>query len=1680
MRTLETIRGATIEFVIVAVVALVGPEVHARGLTFEERVHAQEAIERVYYSHQIGASRPFEQVLTRAALEGKVRSYLKQAAALELYWKVPVTDEMLQRELERMSAGSRLPDRLLELYAALGNDPFLIKECLARPALVDRLSRGFFAFDETLHDDARKEAEAIRRRLAEGSLGPSWEHARREVIELVARDAPSTADFGRRRARWPASVGQVSPVEDARDAFLVRVVLEEMPNESLRGAIYRVPKMTWDEWWENVAVRLVDARIGPVAHDGGVAPRPVVRFESAASSIDGAHDKSGPLPDAEALSAPPCGRDNVWDNGILDDAVEPRDIHTAIWTGSLMVIWGGNGFAGKVNSGGRYDPATDTWTATATANAPDPRYGHSAIWTGSRMVVWGGLTAAGRSNSGGRYDPATDTWSPTSATNAPEGRENHTAVWTGSLMVVWGGYSATGRINSGGRYDPATDTWMPTSTTNAPAARSSHTATWTSSLMVVWGGSGVSGALNTGGRYNPATDSWTPTTTTNAPVARQSHTATWTGSLIVVWGGSGSGGVVNSGGRYHPSRVSWSPTSTANAPAARDQHTAIWTSSLIVVWGGNGSSGRINSGGRYDPATDTWTPTSSTNAPSGRTYHTAIWTGSLMVVWGGLDAALLYLDSGGRYDPVTDVWTPTSTNAPAARDQHTAIWTGSLMVIWGGHGAGFLDSGGRYDPATDTWSPTATTSAPAARYSHTATWTGSVMVVWGGQGSGGFLASGGRYDPVTDTWTPTSTTNAPLARRYHTAVWTGSLVVVWGGDSGSSTPNLLASGGRYDPVADAWTPTSITNAPAARRYHTAIWTGSLMVVWGGDNGSGVPNPLASGGRYNPTTDTWTPTNPLAPSARYSHTAVWSGGSMIVWGGQVNPSTYLDSGGRYDPAADAWHLTSTANAPVARSSHTAVWTGSLMVVWGGADTAGLPLASGGRYDPATDTWTPTSTTLVPSARHGHTAVWTGEFMVVWGGADSGDRMNGGRLVVSDFSDRDGDGISVCAGDCDDGDPTTYPGAPQLCDGKNNDCSDPSWPLAPPDEQDRDGDGLSFCAGDCNDLDPNIRPGTVEVCDGSDDDCDGRVDEGCDTTCDLPSRSGGDIDLGATNGTAPRLAWTGSGYGMAFVDVRDGNAEVYYAYLDASFNKLSGDIRISHAAGISNTPQIVWTGAYFGVVWQDDRDGNNEIYFSLLSVQGVNQSGEVRVTNAAGISRFPRIAWTGTDFGVLWNDQRDGSSFENYFVRLSLYGQPLGPETRITPRPYDSNSGQFAWNGSVYGIVYPDIRDGDWELYFQTIDRLGNAVTPETRLTSSTGYSRVPTIAWDSTLAQFGVAWVDNPAGSDQLFFTRVAANGTKLTGDHALATLQMVSVPPASIVHSGSEFALAWNDQTVGSNGVYFARVTASDALNGAPIRIGAYVASSQTPSLHWTGTDFTIGFANSVVGGYHAFATRIGCCSTTTIGDRAWYDTDHDGLQDAGETGAAGVLVARYDGAGNYLDSTVTGTDGRYSFTTASCGSTYSLRFFPPAAFFFSPRDQGTDDTLDTDVDPTTGSTGNFVLGDPLDATRWDAGIHSCWAPDEPVYIRSITRTTDGNGYPILNFQDPNQPGQITGYDIRRSSTAAPPPSSWPVIATDVVDMDAATPDKQWVDTSGDVSPTGMWFYQVTGYNRSCPAEGPF
>src|SRR5262245_28397745 len=128
--------------------SLFGANAHqSQSLSFADRVAYQTAIEDVYWRHRIWPKeRPdpkpsLDVVMSQATIEKKVQDYLHNSELLEEDWQKPITAEQLQTEMDRMANHTKQPEVLRELFAALGNDPFVIAECLARPLLVERFAK---------------------------------------------------------------------------------------------------------------------------------------------------------------------------------------------------------------------------------------------------------------------------------------------------------------------------------------------------------------------------------------------------------------------------------------------------------------------------------------------------------------------------------------------------------------------------------------------------------------------------------------------------------------------------------------------------------------------------------------------------------------------------------------------------------------------------------------------------------------------------------------------------------------------------------------------------------------------------------------------------------------------------------------------------------------------------------------------------------------------------------------------------------------------------------------------------------------------------------------------------------------------------------------------------------------------------------------------------------------------------------------------------------------------------------------------------------------------------------------------------------------------------------------------------------------------------------------------------
>lgn len=354
--------------------------------------------------------------------------------------------------------------------------------------------------------------------------------------------------------------------------------------------------------------------------------------------------------------------------------------------------------------------------------------------------------------------------------------------------------------------------------------------------------------------------------------------------------------------------------------------------------------------------------------------------------------------------------TPASTYP--TKKSHVSYWTGSdagnksnKMFVYGGTSeyppfTYYLDIK-FYNPSNNTWETVnATGTPPSGRYTQGSFITQDKRVfVWGGTHIDANWAivynnTGAIYNILNNSWSSITNVNAPSARASHTVVWTGSKMIVWGGQNSGGD---LGDGAIYDPSNDSWTSINLQNAPSARRGHSAVWTGSKMIIWGGNfGGSGINSGTAlnDGKMFDPNTNQWEDISSVSLLPRREHTAIWTGNEMIIWGGGMGgtpPWTVYNTGAKYNPTNNTWTMMTTENAPLPRRYFSSTWTGNYLIVFGGLDQNTYSVADCKAYDYVNNRWLSVETnTHAPSARSTHTSVWTGEKLIIWGGSlpDSG--------------------------------------------------------------------------------------------------------------------------------------------------------------------------------------------------------------------------------------------------------------------------------------------------------------------------------------------------------------------------------------------------------------------------------------------------------------------------------------------------------------------------------------------------------------------------------------------------------------------------------------------------------------------------------------------------------------------
>jgi len=326
------------------------------------------------------------------------------------------------------------------------------------------------------------------------------------------------------------------------------------------------------------------------------------------------------------------------------------------------------------------------------------------------------------------------------------------------------------------------------------------------------------------------------------------------------------------------------------------------------------------------------------------------------------------------------------------------------------------------------------------------------------------------------------------------------------------------------------------------------------------------------------------------------------------------------------------------------------------------------------------------------------------------------------------------------------------------------------------------------------------------------------------------------------------------------------------------------QVSDAAGASLWRGVAWSGSEYLVVWADDREpASAELYVTRLDPTGAKIGADTRITNGGGGASLPSIVWSGREYGLTWVDNRDSVGSvptpSIYFARLDAMGAKIGDDVRVAP---GGGITSLVTNPAMgYAIAFFDMNatTAGFDVLFAALDASARIVTGPmgmpgaVRVTTDPGNSFLPSLA--ALDSGYGVAWHDNRGdGAFHVWFARLDAMGATVAPE--------VQVTP----EPGGAVSLAWNGE---GYGVAHAAAGATPQLARLDAS-GAVLGTTDVPSageLVWTGSGYAIGWKSDDA----VHVTRVDAAGTVIAPDERIEATPSDNGPDLIWTGAALALA---------------------------------------------------------------------------------------------------------------------------------------------------------------------------------------------
>lgn len=420
-------------------------------------------------------------------------------------------------------------------------------------------------------------------------------------------------------------------------------------------------------------------------------------------------------------------------------------------------------------------------------------------------------------------------------------------------------------------------------------------------------------------------------------------------------------------------------------------------------------------------------------------------------------------------------------------------------------------------------------------------------------------------------------------------------------------------------------------------------------------------------------------------------------------------------------------------------------------------------------------------------------------------------------------------------------------------------------------DNDGDGYNgpregskvgdpdACGDDCDDTNENAFPGNPEVCDGADNDCNGVVDDNATfipIDGDAVRISPDDQDPAGPGG----LAWSGESY-VATYTGGDNGFDIWRSQLAPNGDKLQPDELLKVTNSDASGGPLVWTGDRYGVAWQERPDGDYEVLFRLLDASGATVvTPPVQLSNAPGFSVNVDLAFTGTRFVAVWQDERSGQ-FNIMGRTVSLDGVPTSDEiVLVDPGNFPNEAPAVAASSQGIGVAFGHGDALAHFIQFRAYDFDLNPTSDVVNITNGDTDAVYPTVVWNED--SYVVAWFDRSASPQGIYGAVMTPGGDLQVGPTLLSeTPSGRHSRYPSMRPLGDRILLVFSDDRDGGDYELYGRMLSAN-LEGItePARITESAGDSINPKMTF-GPDGNVGilFRDDRDGPQHVFFTRLGC-----------------------------------------------------------------------------------------------------------------------------------------------------------------------------------------------------------------------------